>query len=179
MRINTLESGFKGRKLELVTWLTHLLLLQYSFGFASALAVPAKRDNGSDLLNDLVSSFESRKPVASQEGIDLLNQLLNSLQTQPYTIPQKSTDSVLRAANLGIVRTSFLYGSPLAGGPYYPTGPLGIAKSALDFANIQTDLTPELTLTGLDAAKASLDASKVSIYYPNENSMCNRNLTTE
>jgi hypothetical protein len=167
MRLNTLDFGRKERKPGLRSWLMPFLLLQYAFDFSYGLAVPVKRDNGTDLINSLVSSFESQKPVVSTGGIDLLNQLLNSLQTAPYTIPQKSTSPIIRAANLGIVRTAFLYGPPLAGGPFYPTGLLGIAKTALDFANIQTDLTPELALAGLDAAKATLDIAKVSMHSTN------------
>ncbi|KAH8651205.1 arachidonate 8-lipoxygenase [Xylariales sp. PMI_506] len=126
----------------------------------AALPTHAKRDDSSTFINTLLSNFESQKPAVSQAGTSLLSQLLNSLTTQPYSIPQQSQDPIIRTANINLVRTSFVYGPPIAGGPFYPSGLLGIAKSALDFANIQLDLTPELALAALDATKATVDISK-------------------
>lgn len=170
MRINTLNFGFNERKLGLSSWLVPLLLLQHMFDFSYALAVPVKRDGADDLITALVASLESVAPVASQEGIELYNQLLNSTQTSPYTITQKSTNSINRTANLDSVRAAFEYGSPVAGGPSFPNGSLGIAKVAVDFANAGTDLTPEIGLAGVDANQAIQDAAKVSIHLSRSNS---------
>jgi hypothetical protein len=149
----------KSGRLGLFTW----FLLQPILFSTLVTSVPtkAKRDSVTDLISGLVASFESAI-TASQTGISLLNQLLTPKQ-QSYTITQNSKDPIIRAANLAIVRSSFLYGSPIAGGPYYPSGVLGLAKDVKDVADIQLELTPELALTVLDAGKATVDSPKVSI----------------
>jgi hypothetical protein len=142
-----------------------LALLLIPNVFVSAAVLPAlstnvKRDAPS-FLNGLLSQFKSGIPVASQAGIDLFNQLLNGFSSGSYSIPQKSLSSIVRAANIAIVRGAFLYGPPLAGGPAYPSGLLGLAKDVQDTVNIQLDLTPEIANAALDLAQATLDTPKV------------------
>jgi hypothetical protein len=159
MRVDGFLTSHKAAS-RLLVW----VLLLNAFVLCSAiptLSANVKRDDAPSLLNNLVSQFKKAIPVASQTGTNLLNQLLSSLQGGSYTIPQHSTSSIIRAANLALVRGAFLYGSPLAGGPAYPSGLLGIAKDVQDVANIQIDLTPELANAAVDLAKATLDAPKV------------------
>jgi hypothetical protein len=78
-----------------------------------------------------------------------------------YTIPQNSDDKAARAAAIKVTQAGFLYGPPVAGGPYFPSGALGIARAAADQADIQLDLVPELALAALDDTKATVDILKV------------------
>jgi hypothetical protein len=137
-----------------------VLLLHYN---VLVLASPnTKRDNpGVDLINTLVNDLGKGITAATEIGNSLLEELLTPLTGGSYTIPQSSTNPLTRELTIDTVRTNFLYGPPLAGGPYYPSGILGIAKNALDVVNIQTDLTPELALAALDDVSAVADISKV------------------
>lgn len=51
-----------------------------------------------------------------------------------YEIPQRASDPASRQEAINATRTGFLYGPAVAGGPLYPTGPLGNAKVAADIA---------------------------------------------
>lgn len=75
-----------------------------------------------------------------------------------YTLPQNSNDPVLRAAALGATRLGFTYGAPVAGGPYYPSGALGIARAVEDQAAIQLEVLPEGALAAKDTAAATAGA---------------------
>lgn len=155
----------RGPRFGMIAWPFLLyILLQSSFSLASPLA-SVKRDNGYDQLMSLFRNFVTQSPVTSQIGTNLLNQLLTGTN-QSYTITQNSKTPLLRSANLDLVRSSFQYGNPVGGGPYYPSGLLGVSKAAKDVLDLSSELTPELTLTGLDAGKFTLDASKVSALYP-------------
>ena len=80
---------------------------------------------------------------------------------ESYTLPQNSKHKLLRAAGVTTKRTTFLYGPPVAGGPYFPAGLLGLERVALDQAYIQLDLAPELAAAVLDDTKATADIAKV------------------
>lgn len=69
-----------------------------------------------------------------------------------FSIPQDAATPLLRSTAVLAKQLTFLYGPPVAGGPAYPTGVLGLLKVTADLASIQLDLTPE-------AAKALLDVA--------------------
>lgn len=85
-----------------------------------------------------------------------------------YSLPQDSSDSATRAAELDATRAGYEYGPPVAGGPFYPSGTLGAAKGAADLASLQADLTPQEALVGKDAAAATAaqEADKVCNFRP-------------
>ncbi|KAJ4289623.1 hypothetical protein N0V90_010952 [Kalmusia sp. IMI 367209] len=77
------------------------------------------------------------------------------VQALGYTIPQKAIDPALRALAINTTRAGFLYGPAVAGGPFYPTGPLGNAKVAADVGNEQLEAGPQQVLVFEDAARAN------------------------
>ncbi len=97
--------------------------------------------------------------------LDLISGLNTSAATKPsepsalpgpnYSITQKATNKILRAAAIATTRLTFLYGPPVAGGPYYPTGVTGLLRSAADQIAIQQDESPELTGAALDITRAT------------------------
>ncbi|KAH8658057.1 lipoxygenase [Xylariales sp. PMI_506] len=128
-------------------------------------AVNVKRDNttatvGIQLIDALLEGFAAGIPNITQNGLVLLEELLGSLPNQSYSIPQNCEDASTRATNLETVRSHFLYGAAVAGGPFYPSGDLGIAKDVLDISNIQTDLVAQIELAEVDDARASQNTSK-------------------
>ncbi|KAJ0108602.1 manganese lipoxygenase [Diaporthe amygdali] len=72
-----------------------------------------------------------------------------------YTLPQDSSDPAVRATELDTTRAGWSYGPPVAGGPYYPSGELGVAAGAADLASLQADLAAEQALVTEDAAAAA------------------------
>jgi hypothetical protein len=78
-----------------------------------------------------------------------------------YTITQDSKRPARRAAAIAVKRATFLYGPPVAGGPSFPSGPLGQERVALDQAFLKEDLVPELALAVTDAMAAVAGFPKV------------------
>ncbi|KAK4446768.1 lipoxygenase [Podospora aff. communis PSN243] len=114
-----------------------------------------------DMLDQLTKRFESAIPNVTQAALDLFDRHLGGLGIPSYTIPQYSLfGTPLRRVSLTAVRTSFLYGSPVGGGPSYPTGLLGLAKVAQDSLSILQDLLPRLAGSRVDLIKASFNSSK-------------------
>jgi hypothetical protein len=117
---------------------------------------------------DLIPSIVLLSPIAhisshalpKPDGFATLGAraLLNS---SAYTIPQNSDNSTGRAADILIKQAGFTYGPPVAGGPYFPTGVLGLAKVAVDNAEQQLDLVPETAGTALDTTAATVGILKV------------------
>jgi hypothetical protein len=119
--------------------------------------------------------------VRRQSPFDALlqafTQFLNGIQTSilndvdeilplpagKYTITQNSPTPVQRAAAIAVKQATFLYGPPVAGGPFFPSGPLGLQRVALDQAFLQEDLVPELGLAVADATAAVAGLPKVGI----------------
>ncbi|KAK5245018.1 hypothetical protein LTS06_009470, partial [Exophiala xenobiotica] len=75
-----------------------------------------------------------------------------------YTLPQNDTRSLTRSLDITTKRLGYLYGPPVAGGPYFPTGVLGLAKVAADQVEIQLDEAPILAATAVVAADSTLSA---------------------
>ncbi|EFX01408.1 arachidonate 8-lipoxygenase [Grosmannia clavigera kw1407] len=145
-----------------------LLLLQAVVASASAVPLSTKehRRSATDfvdvMLNTLVENFEKSIPVASENGALLLKQLLSPLVDEPYRITQQSANSTARAEALHTVRENFIYTTLSTGGPLYPGGELGVAKNALDVANMTTDITLPLLAAKADGKQAITDAANYS-----------------
>lgn len=85
----------------------------------------------------------------------------DSTSLLPFCITQDSTAPDLRAAGIETKRASFRYGPPVAGGPFYPTGPLALAKQGTDLTEVQIDEAPQLTGATADQTEARLEAADV------------------
>ena len=121
---------------------------------AHTVALPTKRAANNPVLQDIHNFLNDLTGVASTVTEELA-------APTSYSLPQNDKTPLLRAAAVLVKRNTFLYGPPVAGGPYFPTGPLGLAKVATDQAEIQADLIPEIAGTVQDDAKAVADVAKV------------------
>lgn len=132
-----------------------------SFLFLLALPVTPlptpKRDTALDAVLKAATQFVDSIQTAILETVDDIL----TLPSGQYTITQSSQTPLLRAAAIAVKRLTFLYGPPVAGGPYFPDGALGTTRVLLDQAFIQEDLVPELALAAADAAAATLGLPKV------------------
>ncbi len=81
---------------------------------------------------------------------------LHDRALDPYTLPQNDSSSLTRSLDITTKQLGYLYGPPVAGGPYFPTGVLGLAKVAADQVEIQLDEAPVLAATAVDAADSTL-----------------------
>lgn len=79
-----------------------------------------------------------------------------------YSIPQKAVLPLARSLAIDVTRAGFTYGPSVAGGPFYPSGLLGLAKNAVDVAAEGIESAAELVLTTADQLAAA--AGKVSTY---------------
>lgn len=75
-----------------------------------------------------------------------------------YTLPQNSKDPLGRAGAIAVTKVGFTYGAAVAGGPFYPSGALGLVKTAADQAAIQLEVLPEGALAAKDTAAATAGA---------------------
>ncbi|KAK6212725.1 hypothetical protein LQW54_004992 [Pestalotiopsis sp. IQ-011] len=78
----------------------------------------------------------------------------------PYSLPSDAADPTLRSEGIVVKQAGFLYGPPVAGGPYFPTGDLGLAGVAVDGAEIQADLTPVRAAADLDTTESLASAAE-------------------
>lgn len=121
-------------------------------------AAPAvKRDTALDAVLKTATSFINSIQTAILEQVDDIL----TLPTGKYAITQNSKAPILRATGVAVKKTTFNYGPPVAGGPYFPTGALGTTRVLLDQAFIQEDLVPELALAVADAAAATVALPQV------------------
>lgn len=84
--------------------------------------------------------------------------LLKICSATAYTLPQDSSDPLGRAAAIITTQLGFTYGTAVAGGPYYPSGALGLVKTAADQVAIQLEVVPEGALSATDTAAATAGA---------------------
>ncbi|KAF2443465.1 Lipoxygenase [Karstenula rhodostoma CBS 690.94] len=77
-----------------------------------------------------------------------------------YTIPQGPADAVRRGEAINTTRAGFIYGPAVAGGPFYPSGPLGKAKVDGDIGNEQLEAVPNSALVAKDIARANSSAEQ-------------------
>ncbi|KIW46985.1 uncharacterized protein PV06_02602 [Exophiala oligosperma] len=83
---------------------------------------------------------------------------LNVRATNGYSLPQNDSNALLRSTDIETKQAGFLYGPPVAGGPFFPSGVLGVARAAADQVEIQLDEAPILAATAVDAADSTLFA---------------------
>ncbi|EMD01099.1 hypothetical protein BAUCODRAFT_61447 [Baudoinia panamericana UAMH 10762] len=117
-------------------------------------------------------SIASTAGTGAQSIVSLWKSVSNPLPSSSGTVPDltvtgnyyttpKSPNPLLRSTGILAKRLTFLYGTPLAGGPYFPTGVLGFEKVAADVAYIEaTEFPPVLAGTLLDDTQATADYSK-------------------
>lgn len=102
------------------------------------------------------------KTVTSTVGT-VVTTLTNKTSTVGDTlVPSYSIqDANATARSVGVLlkQAAFLYGAPVAGGPYFPTGVLGLAHVAADQALIELELVPQTTLVGLDMISSAAAAA--------------------
>lgn len=130
------------------------------------------------VVNSLVvprqSTADNELTKASQGILDLVDNLHNPAGspssnetfpginfTTPYSVPRNALDELIRSAGITTKRLGFNYGLPLAGGPSYPTGLLGLARIATDLLSLQLDVTPQLVNVALDDTAAALAVGEV------------------
>lgn len=139
-----------------------LTFLFLSISLATASVIPRQSTEDAptpqvqDLLNlakGLHNPREGGDDNATFPSIDL---------STPYTVPQNTLDKILRSTGITLKRTGFLYGPPVAGGPYYPTGLLGIARIATDLLELQPDILPQILSAAVDDADAAIGVGEVS-----------------
>jgi hypothetical protein len=137
-----------------------LSLLIFHAIHVTSLPAAVRRQTSPVTPQELLVAFEQ---FLASIPLGILNEtdVLLPLPNGEYTITQKATDPVLRAAQIATTRATFLYGPPVAGGPYFPTGSYGSDRVALDQAFIQLDLVPELALAVMDLGQAAADVAKV------------------
>ena len=136
---------------------TSVLSFIFLFIFpVTPLPTNAKRQTTNPILQDTENFLSSIALAASS---------LTTTLTLPtaYSLPQNDPDKISRAAGVALKQTTFLYGPPVAGGPFFPTGALGEERVLKDQVDIQLELNPELAGTVLDDTKATADVAKVSI----------------
>lgn len=80
-----------------------------------------------------------------------------------FEITQDSKTPDLRAAGVDTKRATFLYGPAVAGGPFYPIGPLALMKKGADLTAVQVDEAPQLTGATTDQMEATLEAADVTM----------------
>lgn len=73
-----------------------------------------------------------------------------------FSLPQNDSGSLARSLAIATKQAGYLYGPPVAGGPYFPTGLLGVAKAAADQAEIQLDEAPVLAAIAVDTTDSLL-----------------------
>ncbi|GAB1727536.1 hypothetical protein NU195Hw_g549t1 [Hortaea werneckii] len=134
-----------------------VVLLLLHLTLVKCLAVPRQTASDDELTKasqgilDLVDNLQT--PVGSPSR----NETFPGIHlTTPYTVPQSTLDKVLRSAGITTKRLGFNYGLPLAGGPAYPTGLLGLARIATDLLSFQLEVTPQLVNVALDDTAAAL-----------------------
>ena len=79
---------------------------------------------------------------------------------QPYSLPNSDLASITRSLAIAIKQIGYLYGPPIAGGPSFPTGVLGLAKVAADQLEDQLDEAPVLAAIALDRTDSTLSAAQ-------------------
>ncbi|KAI0158520.1 lipoxygenase [Pestalotiopsis sp. NC0098] len=82
-----------------------------------------------------------------------------TLVLDPYSLPSDAADPMLRSEGIVVKQAGFLYGPPVAGGPYFPTGDLGLARVAVDGAEIQADLVPVRAAADSDTTESVASAA--------------------
>ncbi|KAI7133651.1 hypothetical protein KC352_g30857, partial [Hortaea werneckii] len=132
-----------------------LLLLQLTF--VKGLVVPRQTTSDDDLTKASQGILDLVDNLHNPAGSPSRNETFPGIHlTTPYTVPQSTLDKVIRSAGITTKRLGFNYGLPLAGGPAYPTGLLGLARIATDLLSFQLDVTPQLVNVALDDTAAAV-----------------------
>ncbi|KAF7554099.1 hypothetical protein G7Z17_g3147 [Cylindrodendrum hubeiense] len=109
------------------------------------------------LLDPLLKSV-SNTVDAVGDGLKKVTVTVSDTVSPSYSL--HDSNETLRSAGIFIKKTNFLYGPAVGGGPYFPTGPLGLAKVTADQALINLELGSQLALVSLDLVDSTLSASQ-------------------
>ncbi|KAI7083145.1 Lipoxygenase [Hortaea werneckii] len=132
-----------------------LLLLRLTL--VNCLVVPRQTTSDDELTKASQGILDLVDNLHNSDGSPSRNETFPGIHlTTPYTVPQSTLDKVIRSAGITTKRLGFNYGLPLAGGPAYPTGLLGLARIATDLLSFQLDVTPQLVNVALDDTAAAL-----------------------
>lgn len=130
-----------------------LSLLQSTFVHGAILPRQSETPtNPADYLIDLIGAIDVAAATAAAQATAAVG--------PKYSLPQNADAPVLRSTAITTKRLTFLYGPPVAGGPYYPTGTLGLVKSAADSLAIQLDELPMLTGSSVDNVDATANLAQ-------------------
>lgn len=140
-----------------------VLLLLLHLSIVNCLVVPRQTTDDDDLTKASQGILDLIDNLHNPAGSPSRNETFPGLDlTTPYTVPQSTLDKVIRSTGITTKRLGFSYGSPLAGGPAYPTGLLGLARIATDLLSLQLGITPQLVNVALDDTAAALAVGEVS-----------------
>jgi arachidonate 15-lipoxygenase (second type)/8-lipoxygenase (S-type) len=118
----------------------------------NAAIIPRQAENPASALLGLIGSLDTS---ATQTPANPF-----TLPGAKFTIAQNANSPVLRATGITATRLTFLYGPPVAGGPFFPTGTTGLIRVAADLLAIQMDVRPELTGAALDSTQATTNLAQ-------------------
>ncbi|KAH8660201.1 lipoxygenase [Xylariales sp. PMI_506] len=114
----------------------------------------------------LLSFFLAATFQVAQAGLltSLVNKVGATVQSvdpllAPYLLPQDDANAT-RAAGVLLKQATFLYGPPVAGGPYFPAGPLGLARAAADQVEEELEQGINFVAATVDAAEVIADAAQ-------------------
>ncbi|KAI6791522.1 Lipoxygenase [Hortaea werneckii] len=134
-----------------------VLLLLLHLTLVNCLVVPRQTTSDNEFTKASQRILDLVDNLHNPDGSPSRNETFPGIHlTTPYTVPQSTLDKVIRSAGITTKRLGFNYGLPLAGGPAYPTGLLGLARIATDLLSFQLDVTPQLVNVALDDTAAAL-----------------------
>ena len=94
---------------------------------------------------------------ASSLAVPRLSRTINDRALlPPFSLPQNDSGALTRSLDIITKQLGYLYGPPVAGGPFFPTGVLGLAKVAADQVEIQLDEAPVIAGVAIDTADSTL-----------------------
>ena len=111
------------------------------------------------LFSCLFALVALRCPAVASLAISRAPTLHHRQLLSPYSLPSNDSFSLTRSLDIVTKQLGYLYGPPVAGGPYFPTGVLGLAKVAADGAAITLDEAPELVASALDTTDSTTSAA--------------------
>ncbi|RMY43021.1 hypothetical protein D0865_11552 [Hortaea werneckii] len=135
-----------------------VVLLLLNLSVVTCLVVPRQTtDDDDDLTKASQDILDLVDNLHNPDGSPSRNETFPGINfTTPYSVPQNALDELIRSAGITTKQLGFNYGAPLAGGPSYPTGLLGLARIATDLLSLQLDITPQLVNVALDDTAAAL-----------------------
>ncbi|RMY31408.1 hypothetical protein D0865_15008 [Hortaea werneckii] len=140
-----------------------VVLLLIHLSVVKCLVVPRQTTADDELTKASQDILDLVDNLHNPDGSPARNETFPGINfTTPYSVPQNALDELIRSAGITTKQLGFNYGAPLAGGPSYPTGLLGLARIATDLVSLQLDIAPQLVNVALDDTAAALAVGEVS-----------------